>query len=99
KAFITAAPGIQRTKGPHSITLLKHATAGGPAAQAVVDYLKSVGDADNAAVESPLAPEQITALTGAYPFGQGADERFDVAEAKGRLSIGRPGRFARGLTH
>ena len=37
KAFIAASPGIQRTPGPHSITLLGHAMAGGPQAQAVVE--------------------------------------------------------------
>ena len=30
KAFVAARPGIQRTLGPHGITLLAHARAGGP---------------------------------------------------------------------
>src|SRR5438105_4863773 len=29
KAFVAATPGIQRTRGPHSISLMKHAVAGG----------------------------------------------------------------------
>ena len=37
KAFITAAPGVERTRGPHGITLLAHAKAGGAAD--VVRYL------------------------------------------------------------
>src|ERR1700730_3800380 len=42
KACIAASPGIQRTRGPHSISLMAHAVAGGGRAQAVVEYLKSV---------------------------------------------------------
>ena len=32
KAFILASPGVQKTRGPHGLTLLSHARAGGPAA-------------------------------------------------------------------
>ncbi len=31
RAFVTATPGVQRVLGPHGITLLAHAKAGGPA--------------------------------------------------------------------
>ena len=44
-AFINAHPGLQRTRGPHSISLLAHAKAGGPSASAVYDYLAFLGDA------------------------------------------------------
>ena len=39
KAFVAARPGIQKTLGPHGITLMSHAKAGGPDAAAVVQYL------------------------------------------------------------
>src|SRR2546423_8148723 len=39
KAFVAASPGIQKIKGPHSITLLRHATAGGAAAKPVLEDL------------------------------------------------------------
>lgn len=48
RAFITAQPGVQRTAGPHSISLLSHARAGGKQAQAVFDYLNSLEDAGEA---------------------------------------------------
>jgi hypothetical protein len=99
KAFVAASPGIQRTKGPHSITLLKHAMAGGPASQPVVEYLKAVGEADNTPIEPPLTAEQLNSVVGAYAFGTGADERLEITVAKERLSISRPGHMARGLTH
>jgi hypothetical protein len=100
KALVAAAPGIQRTPGPHSITLLRHAMAGGPRAQAVVEYLKSIEGADERPSEKPLTPEDVKKLTGLYTYGVVTYSRFEVtANATGQLSIGRPGRFARGLTH
>src|SRR5262245_30364530 len=38
KAFVAAQAGVQRIPGPHSIPLLAHARAGGPAAAAVFSY-------------------------------------------------------------
>src|SRR5262249_28866467 len=35
KAFVAASPGIETVHGPHSITLLRHAMAGGARAQGV----------------------------------------------------------------
>src|SRR4249919_1158897 len=46
KAFVAATPGVQRIKGPHSITLLRHAMAGGAQAKPVLDYLTQLGGAD-----------------------------------------------------
>ena len=100
KALITATPGIQRTKGPHSITLLRHAMAGGPRAQSVVDYLKSIEGADERPTEKPLTPEDVKKLVGVYSFGYASNGRIDItASATGQLSFGRPARFPRGLTH
>jgi len=100
KAAIAAAPGVQRTKGPHSITLLRHAMAGGPRAQAVVDYLKTIDGADERPAEKPLTADEVKKLTGVYAFGVTPLHRIEMtASDKGQLSFGRPGRFARGLTH
>jgi hypothetical protein len=43
KAFVQAQPRVQRTPGPHSISLLSHARAGGKDAQTVFDYLNALG--------------------------------------------------------
>ena len=43
RALLTAWPGLVQSKGPHGITLLRHARAGGEPATAVVDYLQSLG--------------------------------------------------------
>jgi len=45
KAFVKLQPGIQRTLGPHGITLLAHAKAGGKHAADSASYLESLGDA------------------------------------------------------
>src|SRR6185436_15497830 len=42
KAFIAARPGVQKTLGPHGLTLMWHAKQGGPDAAAVVQYLTGV---------------------------------------------------------
>ena len=99
KAFIAAAPGIQRTKGPHSITLLRHAMAGGPPAQTVVDYLQMIGGADEKPAAQPLSPSDVAKITGAYTFGLGPGDRFEITATKDQLNIGRPGKFSRGLFH
>src|SRR5689334_16371133 len=94
KGFITALPGIQRTRGPHSISLLKHATAGGPTARAVVEYLKTVDAADDRPAAEPLDDADIAKLTGVYLFGPTPGDRFEITASNQQLQIGRPGHYA-----
>jgi hypothetical protein len=42
KAILTAYPALAQSRGPHGITLMKHATVGGKAAEGVVAYLESL---------------------------------------------------------
>jgi hypothetical protein len=77
KGFITAHPGVQRTRGPHSISLLAHAKAGGAGASVVYDYLQSLGDAGSDA-EAPLSDEETARLLGTYVFGIGVNQAIDV---------------------
>ena len=100
QAFVSASPGVEAIHGPHSITLLRHAMAGGPVAQSVVDYLKTLPAADRKPATQPLNPDQMAALTGTYTFGPGENDRLLVAvTAQGILTIARPGAFPRNLTH
>lgn len=99
KAFITASPGVQRIKGPHSITLLRHAMAGGASAKPVVDYLTAVGGADERIAEKPMSGDEREALAGSYAFGTAARDRLDVTVSKEALMIGRTGGTPRGLMH
>jgi hypothetical protein len=45
KALLTAWPGLVHSKGPHGISLLRHAKAGGEASAPVLAYLTSLGAA------------------------------------------------------
>jgi hypothetical protein len=100
KAFIAARPGIQKTYGPHGITLMSHARAGGADAAAVVEYLKGLGDADIPLPSAPIAPADRDALVGKYVYGPGPRDYFTVDVQKELLWIDRPsGPSRRGLIH
>jgi len=43
KAYITAFPQMKDAVGPHKISLVRHAKAGGDNAKEVLDYLRSLG--------------------------------------------------------
>jgi hypothetical protein len=43
RAMLGAWPGLLESKGPHGITLIRHARAGAEPSKAVVDYLESLG--------------------------------------------------------
>jgi len=99
KAFVTASPGIQRTLGPHGITLMAHARAGGPGSADVVKYLESVGDADRRPAGQPLATGDREAVVGEYAFGAAEAEHFVVDVRNDQLGIARAGQTRRTLIH
>lgn len=97
KAFVAAAPGVQRVRGPHGIPLLRHALAGGSAAKPVADYLTTLGDAD-APPAAPLSPADLATLAGAYAIEDGGPEPVVVTASNGQLTFALAGR-SRGLRH
>ena len=99
KAFVTASPGVQKTRGPHGLSLLSHARAGGTGSTEVLKYLESLGDADPRYTNEPLADADRTAILGSYAFGPGATERFVVTSNDRGMSIARSGASARNLFH
>lgn len=98
KAFIQSQPGVQKTPGPHSISLLAHARTGGKQAQAVFDYLNALGGAGEPAAPQ-LTEEQAGHLAGTYTFGPQADQRIDITRKGAQLTLTRPGRIGRGLIY
>ena len=98
KAFVLARPGIQKTYGPHGITLLAHARAGGAGSTAVLEFLQGLGDADIRLKTEPLTPADREAVVGRYSFGPGERDRFDVDVQNDMLGMQRPG-AVRGLLH
>jgi hypothetical protein len=100
KAFVAARPGIQKTHGPHGITLMAHARAGGADAAPVVEAQKGVGDADVPTATQPLAPADRDALVGRYVYGAGPRDYFIVDVQRDIPGIDRPsGPSRRGLLH
>ena len=100
KAFVAARPEIQKTRGPHGLSLLIHARAGGPGAAAVVTYLEALGDADPRYPNEPLDAAELANLTGEYAFGDAPNEKFAVTTpARGGLMLKREGMFDRPLWH
>ncbi|MEO6237734.1 MAG: hypothetical protein ABIQ52_12105, partial [Vicinamibacterales bacterium] len=59
KGWIAAVPGVQRNRGPHGLTLLAHAKAGGAAAVEVQQYLETLGDADPRYGDVPLSDTEL----------------------------------------
>jgi hypothetical protein len=99
KALVTARPGIQRTYGPHGITLMAHARAGGADAAAVVKYLESVGDADRRLTTTTVAAADRDAIVGRYGFGSGPRDYVEVDVQNDQLGIQRPDTTRRFLLH
>lgn len=99
RAFVAASPGVQRTKGPHGITLLAHARAGGEAAAPVLAFLKDLGDADSSPALAAISEAEMQRLAGTYGFGPAEGDRLEISIERGNLGILRPGGTRRGLLH
>jgi hypothetical protein len=98
KAFVSAQPGVERIRGPHSISLLAHAKAGGEAARPVYDFLLSLGDAD-ADPQVPIAQLDLDSILGSYPFGPAENDQIQVTADKGTVTWTRKGTMGRPLFH
>lgn len=97
KAFVAAAPGVQKIRGPHGISLLTHARNGGSAE--MVKYVDSLADADHAYPSEPL-DGGTDALVGTFAFGAGLAERLMVsANPRGQMAVKRQGETERNLFH
>ena len=99
RAVVEGSPGVASIAGPHGITLLAHARAGGADAALVVEYLEALGTADPRRADVPLAPEDVAALVGVYAFGPAPGDRLEVVERRGSLQIRVPDGVARFLVH
>jgi hypothetical protein len=98
KAFVAAQPGVQRIRGPHSISLLAHARAGGQTSRPVFDFLQSLGDADADALV-PLSDSEADRLWGSYSFGPAMNQQIDVTVEHGGMIWTRKGMMGRQLFH
>ena len=99
KAFIAATSGLQRIRGPHSLSLMVHARAGGPQAAAVAAYLQAIGDADLALTDEPIGAEDRAMLDGRYEFGDRPRDGFTIATKPNQVSLVRAGGAPRFIRH
>lgn len=91
KNFVALQPGIQKTYGPHGITLFAHARS-----NEMKEYLKALGDADNKLTSLPVSAEEKTAVSGKYAFSGGV---FQVDVQNDRLGLAGTGVRSRVLIH
>lgn len=101
RAMVEAQPGLQRTRGPHGLTLMHHARAGGAESTKVVEFLEKLADADVPYQDLPLSDAERDSCTGEYAFGTHDDQRFRIfiPEKDTHLSIQRGTGFPRRLFH
>lgn len=98
KVFVATQPQVQRNPGPHSISLLAHAKAGGEKAGPVYEFLQSLGDA-GASATAALSEVQQATILGRYVFGAAAAEEINVTVEQGHLTWTRKGTMGRWLFH
>jgi hypothetical protein len=100
QAAVEASPGVQRIHGPHGIPLLQHALATTrreandletrKRAQAVADYLKQLGGADQGEPSNELSEAAKQTYLGVYRFGPGDDGTLQVGlHRTGALTLAR----------
>lgn len=99
RGLIAASPGIERTPGPHGITLLNHARAGGEAAKPVLDFLHTLPGADEGPVLQPLSPDDLVPMTGLYSYGPREAHRFTLRVEKSAFQFLKPGNSPIRLHH
>lgn len=99
RSLVAVDPAVVRIPGPHGITLLAHARAGGERAAGVVAYLEGLGGADGEISEVELPTPERDALLGSYRFGPGERDILEVELVRGRLMLRRAEGAPRGLLH
>lgn len=108
KPTIEFRPGIQKTMGPHGISLLQHAKTGSRMEDTMslterdnlkrlVDYLEALGDADGETYLD-VSPEEQEKYLGDYKYGDGAEDGFRIQlNMRKLLALGPIGGFGGAL--
>lgn len=100
QAFVVAQPGVQRTLGPHCITLLAHAKVGGEKASKTFEYLKSLGDAGNGPTVLPITDAEKQKFVGVYSYGARENDRIEITiDDRGNLLFQQSGNASRTRIH
>lgn len=88
RAFLVADPELYRLHGPHGISLVLHARAGGAEAQGVLDYLLERFGPDEAPFGSPGDDAVESRYGGRYRFEDDPSLELSVGVRNGWLMVG-----------
>ncbi len=92
KAMIAARPGVERALGPHGISLLSHAKAGG--SKEMIEYVQSL-EGTSGTQPRTLTPSEQSAFVGVFFFGAGVNDSIEVGLSKTQLMFTRKGETQR----
>lgn len=108
KSIIEASPGIQKTMGPHGISLLSHAKSGIRMkdeltneqilnSEKLIDYLEGLGNADGETYMK-LDEADLQKYLGDYMYGEGENDGLSVKmNMRKMIALGKLGQFGGGL--
>jgi len=100
KSMIEFMPGLQRTLGPHGISLLQHVRNGDSKSKnsiQLIDYLTALADADSPKYQA-LEEAEKQKYAADYKYGEGEFDGFSVkVNSQKRLLFGKLGKFGGGL--
>lgn len=99
RSVIASIPGVATFHGPHGITLLAHARAGGEPAKPVLEFLSAVPGADEPPPAITLDAPTAGLYTGVYSYGPMESDRFSIAYKKDNLWFEKEGEASRGLLY
>jgi hypothetical protein len=100
KSMIEIMPGLQRTLGPHGISLLQHVKNGDSKSKnsiQLIDYLTALVDADGQKYQT-LDEDEKSKYAADYKFGEGEYDGFSVkVNSQKKLLFGKLGKFGGSL--
>lgn len=100
KSMIQFMPGLQKTLGPHGISLLQHAENGENKtrdSKKLIEYLIKLGDADGIEYQT-IDEDEKQKYVGDYKYGEGEFEGFSVkVNSRKKLLFGKIGMFGGSL--
>lgn len=99
KALVEASPGIQKSLGPHGISLLQHARTGlasgngnRSGSERLIEYLERLGDADGSQY-LPVDDSEKQQYLGDYIYDAGTQDGFTIKlNMRKMLALGRKGK-------
>ena len=108
KSIVGSTPGIQSIRGPHGITLMRHAIIAAnndsltpnekQTMKEIIAFLETEGNADKTQTDLGISENEAEAYTGVYRFGENERDYFSVElSRRGKLYMSRAEDIGRSL--